>query len=197
MSCATRQSGNDIHDFCCCHLWCWWSLFGEYCIRPRIVFYNITSEYNSTFVFLVLCLQSGILQMTDVHQWGKMNFSQWHPLLLLPSFEMQTPRGTTWPAYVWYFGSNSAFLRWQMSINAAKWTFLFSPCASRRTSFFAVHSGQLPCWHLLELLLFLVRRGFHIRNFHRLRHRNKLVHQIAVTYWIESFFRDVIFMIFW
>ena len=29
---------------------------------------NITSEYNSTLNFLVLCLQFGILQMTDVHQ---------------------------------------------------------------------------------------------------------------------------------
>ena len=34
----------------------------------RIIFHNITSEYNSTFVFLVLCLQFGILQMADVHQ---------------------------------------------------------------------------------------------------------------------------------
>ena len=51
LSIATRQSGDDIHDFCCCHLWCCWSLFSEYGTRPRIVFYNITSEYNSTFVF--------------------------------------------------------------------------------------------------------------------------------------------------
>ena len=39
---------------------CWWSLFSEYCVRPRIVFYNITSEYNSTFVLLVFCLQFSI-----------------------------------------------------------------------------------------------------------------------------------------
>ena len=32
----------------------------KYCIRPWVVFYNITSEYNSTFVFLVLCLQLSI-----------------------------------------------------------------------------------------------------------------------------------------
>ena len=62
LSVATWQSGDDIHDFCCCHLWCWWSLFGKYCVKPFIVFHNITSEYNSTFVFLVLCLQVGILQ---------------------------------------------------------------------------------------------------------------------------------------
>ena len=64
---------------CCCHLRCWWSLFSEYCIRSRIIFNNIASEYNSTFVFLVLCFQFGILQMTDVHQWGKMNFCALRP----------------------------------------------------------------------------------------------------------------------
>ena len=64
LSIATRKSGDDIHDFCCCHLWCWWSWFSEYCIRPRIVFYILTSEYNSTLVFLVLCLQFSIFQMT-------------------------------------------------------------------------------------------------------------------------------------
>ena len=25
LSCASWQSGDDIHDFCCCHLRCWWS----------------------------------------------------------------------------------------------------------------------------------------------------------------------------
>ena len=38
------------------------------------------------------------------------------------SFTM-SPRSTTPPLYLWNFGSNSAFLRWQMSINVAKWTF--------------------------------------------------------------------------
>ena len=33
LSCATWQSGNDIRDFCGCHLWCWWTFFSEYCIR--------------------------------------------------------------------------------------------------------------------------------------------------------------------
>ena len=49
LSCAPWQSGYDIHDFCCCHLRCWWSLFGEYCIRTWIMFHNVASEYNSTF----------------------------------------------------------------------------------------------------------------------------------------------------
>ena len=82
LSCAPWQSGYDTHDFCCCHLWCWWSLFSEYRIRPRIIFYNITSENNSTFVFLVLCLQFSIFQMTDVHQWGKMNFCAIRPCFI-------------------------------------------------------------------------------------------------------------------
>ena len=38
------------------------------CMRSRIIFHNVASEYNSTFIFLVLCLQFGILQMTEVHQ---------------------------------------------------------------------------------------------------------------------------------
>ena len=61
---------------------CWRSLFSEYCVRPRIVFYNVASEYNSTFAFLVLWLQFGILQMTDVHQWGKMNFCAFRPCFI-------------------------------------------------------------------------------------------------------------------
>ena len=51
----------------CCHLRCWRSLFSEYCVRPRIVFYDIGSECNSTFIFEVLCLQFSIFQMTYVH----------------------------------------------------------------------------------------------------------------------------------
>ena len=78
---ASWQSGNDIHDFCCCHLWYWWFLLDKYCIRSRIIFHNVVSEYNSTFVFLMFCLQIDILQMTDVYQWDKMNFC-----VLRPSF---------------------------------------------------------------------------------------------------------------
>ena len=82
LSIATWQSGDDIHDFCCRHLRCCWLLFCKYCMRSRIVFYNITSEYNSTAVFLVLRLQFSIFQMTDVHQWGKMNFCALRPFFI-------------------------------------------------------------------------------------------------------------------
>ena len=35
-------------------LWRRWTLLCEYCTRARIIFHNITSEYNSTLVFLKL-----------------------------------------------------------------------------------------------------------------------------------------------
>ena len=81
-----RQSGDDIHDFCSCHLWCLWSLFSEYCIRPRIVF-------------------------------------------------TISPQSTTRPLYFWCFASNSAFFKWQMSINEAKWTVAPDILASSITCF--------------------------------------------------------------
>ena len=40
-----------------------------------------------------------------------------------------SPRNTTLPFYFWYWGSNSAFLEWQMSINVAKWIVLCFFCA--------------------------------------------------------------------
>ena len=74
LSCAARQSGDDIHDICCCLLRCWWSLFSEYCVRPWIIFQNITSEYDAAFVLLILRLQLRILEMTEINQRRKMNF---------------------------------------------------------------------------------------------------------------------------
>ena len=67
LSCAPWQSGDDIHDFCCRHLWCWWSLFCKYCIRSRVIFHDVVSGVlldNSNF--WCFCLQFSIFQMTDV-----------------------------------------------------------------------------------------------------------------------------------
>ena len=44
----------------------------------------------------------------------------------------------------------------------------------------------------LKLFPFLVHCSLRIRSFHRLRHRNKFVHQIVMTYQIESFARNVL-----
>ena len=86
-----------------------------------------------------------------------------------------SPRSTTRPLYFWNIGSSSAFLRWLMSINAAKWTFFLSLCAFRVTSLLLFTFSKLPCWYCFELLPFLVHRCLRIRNYHRLRHKNKLV----------------------
>ena len=83
LSIATKQSRDDIHDFCCRHLWSWWSLFREYCIRSRINFYNITSENNSTF-----CIFGALPQIqhssppTNVHRWGEVNFCAVRPCFI-------------------------------------------------------------------------------------------------------------------
>ena len=74
LSVTIWQSGKDIHYFCCGHLWRRRALFSTDCIRSRVVFKNVTLEYDSTFILLK-------------------------------------------------FGSNSALLTCQMSINVAEWTF--------------------------------------------------------------------------
>ena len=106
-----------------------------------------------------------------------------------------SPRSTTRPLYFWNIGSGSEFLRWQMSISVAKRTILFSFCFQNDLSV-ALYIGHLPRWQLFELVPFFVHCCFRIRNFYRLRHRNKLVHLIAVTQRIEPFLRDEICMIF-
>ena len=111
------------------------------------------------------------------------------------SFTM-SPRSATLPWYFWYFGSNFAFLRWQMSISVAKWTFFLSFCFQNDLRF-ALYFRQWPCWQLFELLPLLVHSCFRIRNVHCLRHRNKLLHQIVMRHRIVSFACDMIFIFSW
>ena len=49
------------HDLCCRHLRCWWALFSEDCKGSRVVFHNVSSKHNSSFVLLELWLQLRIL----------------------------------------------------------------------------------------------------------------------------------------
>ena len=51
LSVGTKQ-GNDIHDFCCCHLWC---LVGEHCRKPRIVFHNTIFENDYSYKYEIKC----------------------------------------------------------------------------------------------------------------------------------------------
>ena len=46
---------------------------------PESSFDNVTSEYDSTFVFLISRFQLRILKMTEIHQRRKMNFSAISP----------------------------------------------------------------------------------------------------------------------
>ena len=121
---------------------------------------------------------------------------QWHPLLLLwgadepcsaktawapeSSFTM-SPRNRTRPLYFSSFGSNSAFLRWQMIINEATWTSFVPLCASRKTSLFVLNFVQLPSWIRFELFPFFVHCCFRIRYFHRLRHRKTCEPRCSVS----------------
>ena len=43
----------------------------------------------------------------------------------------------------------------------------------------------------------LPNAAFCIRNFHRLRHGNKVVHQVVVSHWIKRILSAVILMISW
>ena len=45
---------NDIHYFCCRHLWRRRALFRDDCIGSRVVFYIVTSDHNSSFPLLKL-----------------------------------------------------------------------------------------------------------------------------------------------
>ena len=64
---------SDIHNFCGRLLRCRRTLFCEHCMRVRIVFHNITYEYNTTCAFLKFGLQLRILEMTDRRASAKQN----------------------------------------------------------------------------------------------------------------------------
>ena len=74
-ACPAHPGSLEIISICDCHLWCWWSSFSEHYMRTRIIFYNVTSEYDPAVVFLISRFQLRILKMTKIHQWRDMNFS--------------------------------------------------------------------------------------------------------------------------
>ena len=78
----TQAVWNDVHDFCCCHLSCWWSLFSEYCIRSKIIFSQYRLRVQLDLYSWCFVSQFGILQMTYVHQWSKMNFCGLRPCFI-------------------------------------------------------------------------------------------------------------------
>ena len=74
-----------------------------------------------------------------------------------------------------------------MSINEANWTFILISLCFQINLLFALGFLQIPCWNYLELFPFLVHRGFCIRNFHRLWHRDELVLQIFMSHRSKPF----------
>ena len=75
LSCASWKPWFYVHYLCGSHLWCWRLLLCEYCLRARIVFHKVTSEYDQAFVFLRFRLWLRSLVMTDIHQRSKMDRS--------------------------------------------------------------------------------------------------------------------------
>ena len=105
-----------------------------------------------------------------------------------------SPRSTTLPLYFWNWGSSSDFLRWQRSINDAKWTFLPSFLASAITSFlFWLSSAAMPVFS--QNFTFFLHCCLCIWYFRGFRHGNKLVHKIVVTQWIYAFSGDLAFIV--
>ena len=97
-----------------CYLMCCWSLF-------RIIFYNVTSELDPAFVLLILRFQLRILEMTQIHQRRKMNFSAlifllprsplscfWISSTAMPRFSPVFPNCCLciWIFFAWSIGMN-------------------------------------------------------------------------------------------
>ena len=66
---------NHIHDFRRSHLWRRRFLLCEYSISVWVIFYNVITEFHTSFVLLKFLLQLSIFQVTHVHHWSKVDFS--------------------------------------------------------------------------------------------------------------------------
>ena len=66
---------NYIHDFRRSHLWRRRSLLCEYGIGVWNIFYNVITEFHTSFVLLKFLFQLCIFQVTYVHHWTKVDFS--------------------------------------------------------------------------------------------------------------------------
>ena len=98
-----------------------------------------------------------------------------------------SPRSTTRPLYFWCFASISAFFRWQMSINDAKWTVAPDVLASSITSFLLLTFVRSHARIFSNFSHSSSTAAFRCGNLHGLRHRNKFVNQIVMLQWIAPF----------
>ena len=136
----------------------------------------------------------------------------WHPLLLRPSFEMQTNPvlwmqrkrlNRLWQCYLgaqhglWILETSVLTPHpWQTSINDAKWTVLCSLCASWMTSLLLITLVIVHAGNFSSFFPFFVHCCFRIEDFVRLEHTNELVHNIFMSQWVEPHLSNVIVVIF-
>ena len=96
------------------------------------------------------------------------------------SFTM-SPRSTNIHLYIWNFGSNSTVLRWQKSINDAKWTLFLFLCASRMTSFLLLTLSSFQAWIVSSFFPLFFHYCLCVQNLHRFLHGNDFVFQPTET----------------
>ena len=119
-------------------------------------FNNLWASSIFTWVlrwYCVCCLSIAARQSgADIHDLGGCHLRCWRSLFsdilrktLRSSFAI-SPRRTTRPLYFWCFASKSAFFRWHMSINDAKWTVLRPSSLLHRSpfSYFWLSSSSTP-----------------------------------------------------
>ena len=79
------QFCNYIHNFRRSHLWRRRPLLCEHSKSAWVIFDNVTTEYNTSFVLLKFLFQLRIFQLTYDHEWSQVDFS-FVPLCLLRTF---------------------------------------------------------------------------------------------------------------
>ena len=105
-----------------------------------------------------------------------------------------SPRSTTLPLYFWHWDSSSEFLRWQRSINDAKWTFLHLFLASSITSFFFLTFVRCHAGIFSSFSISFSTAVFASGIFKCLRQRSEFVNKTLMSHRIRPFCSDVILM---
>ena len=74
LSVTIWQSCNNIHYFCGSHLDGRSAMFCKNCGGSRVVYYNVITEHDSAFEYFWFWFKLRVLEVTYVHQCGKVDF---------------------------------------------------------------------------------------------------------------------------
>ena len=74
LSVTIWQSCNNIHYFCGSHLDGRSAMFCKNCGGSRVVYYNVITEHDSAFEYFCFWFKLRVLEVTYVHQCGKVDF---------------------------------------------------------------------------------------------------------------------------